>query len=264
MFRSNTAIQLKHVTHWFARGSDEPVVRDINFSVEEHEFVSLVGASGCGKTTILNIIAGLVQPERGSCSVNSNGQVVSLGSHRLGYMTARDALLPWRTLLKNVELGLEFRGLDKIQRSQKAREMIALVGLDGFENAYPRELSHGMRQRANLARLLATKPSILLMDEPFGALDAQTKATMQREFMSIWEREQQTVVFVTHDLNEAALMSTRVVVMAPQRIQSDTPVPFPNPRDLNALRFDHEFGDFEQLLWNELETATSMKSNITS
>ena len=164
-------------------------------------------------------------------------------------MWARDALLPWRNLLRNVEFGLQLRGMEAEGRRARALDAIRLVGLRGFERHYPRALSHGMRQRGNLARMLAISPRLFLLDEPFSALDAQTKNSLQKEFNAIWQANRRTVVYVTHDLTEAALLADRIVVMAAGRIRRDIPVPFARPRNVDDLRFDAGFQVFTKGLW---------------
>jgi NitT/TauT family transport system ATP-binding protein len=218
-------------------GSSRELValQDIHLDIPAGQFVALVGASGCGKTTLLNMMAGLIQPTGGSIEVG--GRRPSLPNPEIGYMFARDALLPWRTAQRNVELPLETRGIRRSQRAARAKEMLDLVGLKGRERQFRLQLSQGMRQRVALARTLAADPSLLLMDEPFAALDARTKLTMQMEFLSIWERHQggdttKTVVFVTHDLQEAVLLADRVIVMLPNpgRIAEDRIIDLPRPR----------------------------------
>jgi NitT/TauT family transport system ATP-binding protein len=220
-----------------ASGSSRDLValQDIHLDIPAGQFVALVGASGCGKTTLLNMMAGLIQPSGGTITVG--GRRPSLPNPDIGYMFARDALLPWRTAQRNVELPLETRRVSRSERAAKAREMLDMVGLKGRERQFRLQLSQGMRQRVALARTLASDPSLLLMDEPFAALDARTKLTMQMEFLGIWERHQgseknKTVVFVTHDLQEAVLLADRVIVMLPNpgRIAEDRIIDLPRPR----------------------------------
>jgi ABC-type nitrate/sulfonate/bicarbonate transport system ATPase subunit len=175
-------------------------------------------------------------------------------SPRIGYMFARDALLPWRTTLANVEFGLELRALPSSERRERARELLRVVGLEGFEASYPSQLSQGMRQRVSLARTLAIDPDILLMDEPFGALDAQTKLVLEDEFLRIWEEHRKTVVFVTHDLFEAIAMADRVVVFAsrPGRIKSVVAIDLPRPRSVTSGRFGTHFQSLYDRLWEDL------------
>lgn len=245
------AVRIEHLSHWFLDGSVHPraVLRDVDLAVRPREFVALVGPSGCGKTTLLNIISGVITHCLGRVDLLLDGNPQRLPSPLVGFMQARDALLPWRTVRANVELGLQFRGVPKRARELAAVEFLALVGLAGHEYKLPRQLSQGMRQRANLARLLVTQPKLLLMDEPFGALDAQTKARLQVEFLRLWEERQSTVLFVTHDLAEAALLADRIAVMQHGQIVADVVVPFERPRHAEDLRFGAAFQDFVRDLW---------------
>jgi NitT/TauT family transport system ATP-binding protein len=238
-----------------ARPDDDPVLAtyDINLAIPAGQFVAIVGPSGCGKTTILNMLAGLISPTRGT--VKRHGVEVHGTSKDIGYMLARSALSPWRTARRNVELGLEIRGVSKSQRRATAMELLHKVGLQGFENSYPSQLSQGMNQRVAIARTLAIDPDLWLMDEPFGALDAQTRLTVQAEFVGLWEEAaNKTVIFVTHDLEEAVLLADRVIVMTarPGRIKSDTLIDLPRPRHIDQLRFDERFKQAEQRIWEEL------------
>lgn len=254
----NTGIRFEGVSHWYTTGAKPRiVVCDVTFKVPENQFIAIVGPSGCGKTTVLNMIAGLISPEKGLIEVNIGGQFLSRPSTDIGYMWARDALLPWRTLVDNVEFGLQLRDVPYQERRSRALDAIKLVGLKGSEQQHPRELSHGMRQRGNLARMLAINPRLFLLDEPFSALDAQTKNTLQKEFSSIWHNDPRTVVYVTHDLTEAALLSDRILVMVNGRIRRDIPVPFNRPRSVDELRFDGDFQLFTRELWNLLATLKS-------
>jgi NitT/TauT family transport system ATP-binding protein len=245
------AVRIEQLSHWFLDGSVHPraVLRNVDLEVRPREFLALVGPSGCGKTTLLNIIGGVIGHCMGRVDLLLNGVPQRLPSPLAGFMQARDALLPWRTVRANVELGLQFRGVPKQQRQQAAVEFLALVGLAGHEHKLPRQLSQGMRQRANLARLLVTRPKLLLMDEPFGALDAQTKAHLQVEFLRLWEERLSTVMFVTHDLAEAALLADRIAVMQDGQIVADVTVPFERPRHADELRFGSQFQTFVRGLW---------------
>jgi NitT/TauT family transport system ATP-binding protein len=241
---------------------DLVALEDITVEIPAGQFVALVGASGCGKTTLLNMMAGLIPPTDGSVEIA--GQRPALPNPDVGYMFARDALLPWRTAQRNVELPLETRGQRKPERSARAREMLEMVGLRGRERQFRLQLSQGMRQRVALARTLAADPSLLLMDEPFAALDARTKLAMQTEFLRIWESHQgsasrKTVVFVTHDLQEAVLLADRVLVMLPNpgRIAEDRIIDLPRPRAgrLGEILFTDEFKRTAHDLFERLEGA---------
>lgn len=249
------------------RSGELVALQGITMEIHAGQFVALVGASGCGKTTILNMLAGLVRPTSGE--VILDGKAPELPNMDIGYMFARDALLPWRTARKNVELPLEVRGWGRRQRRERAREMLELVGLKGRESQYRLQLSQGMRQRVALARTLAPDPSILLMDEPFAALDARTKLTLQGEFLRIWEEHQgserrKTVIFVTHDLNEAVLLADRVIVMLPHpgRIAEDRVIDLPRPRAgaLGEIQFTDRFQRITHSLFERLEGAISDRS----
>ena len=256
-------ISFSEVEQVFALGdSTLQALTNINLDVQPGQFVALVGASGCGKTTLLNMLAGLVQPTRGTVVID--GRAPRLPNLDIGYMFARDALLPWRTAQKNIELPLETRGWSRTERQARAREMLELVGLKGREKQFRLQLSQGMRQRVALARTLASDPSLLLMDEPFAALDARTKLTLQAEFLRIWELHQdspstKTVVFVTHDLEEATLLADRVIVMLPHpgRIAEDQVIDLPRPRAhrLSEMLFDAEFRRIAHHLFERLEGA---------
>ena len=231
------------------------VVRDVTLDIPSGDFVTILGPSGCGKSTLLNAIAGLLDPEE--CVVDGRieigGGPPGSRSIRLGYVFQRDTLLPWRTILENIELGLEIRGVPPAERV-RARELISLVGLGGFERYYPHQVSGGMRQRAQLIRTLAYEPDVILMDEPFGALDAQNRMLLQAELLRMWERRKVTVVFVTHDLAEAIVLGQRVVVMSrrPGRVKTIREVKLGGARDPFELRASPEFTRLEAAVWAEL------------
>ena len=206
----------------------------VSLTVGDGEFVSIVGPSGCGKSTMLNVIAGLLAPAEGGTSVagiETNG-----AGSRSGYMFQKDTLLPWATALDNICLPMDVKGE---RDAHKARALIQMVDLTGFEAHYPRQLSGGMRKRVQLARLLAQDPEVLLMDEPFGALDAQTREVMQEELLRIWQQDKKTVVFVTHSISESIFLADRIAVMAtrPGSIKEIVDVTLPHPRDRSSLEF---------------------------
>ena len=207
-----------------------PVLDHIDLAIGDNEFVTLVGRSGCGKTTLLNIIGGLVEPSKGGVKVN--GRTVSGPGQGKGMVFQQHALFPWLTALQNVGFGCRNKGVPKAKRDQISRQLIDLVGLRGFEDKYPTELSGGMQQRVAIARALAPDPEILLMDEPFGALDELTRLEMQDELLRIWSAHKKTVVFVTHSISEALVLSDRVILLSarPGRIRREFPIPFPRPR----------------------------------
>ena len=249
-------IQVEGVTHSFSVTKQEEVlaVENVNIEINEGEFVAVVGPSGCGKTTVLNMMAGLVRPTFGS--VRIDGEEVTAIRPDVGYMFARDGLLPWRTSIDNVAFGLELRQVPARERQERAAQLLRSVGLSGFERHHRSELSQGMRQRVALARTLATNPRILLMDEPFGALDAQTRLLLQDAFIRISEAERKTVVFVTHDLVEAILLAERVLVFSgrPGRIKAEFTVDLPRPRSASGQTHDVRFERLRAAVWECLRT----------
>jgi NitT/TauT family transport system ATP-binding protein len=251
------AIRIQQVTHAFAAtpGSAGPVIalREVSLQVHPGEFVAIVGPSGCGKTTLLNILAGLERPTSGEVSVA--GRPPRAGAPEVGYLFARDSLLPWRTALGNAELAMEMRGVSPAERRERAHRLLADVGLDAFANAYRAQLSQGMRQRVALARALAAEPQILLMDEPFSALDAQTRILVQDLFLSLWSRLHTSVVLITHDLAEAIALADRVVLFtrAPGRIKGTFPVDLPRPRSIQSLQADPAYHHIYESIWRDLQ-----------
>jgi NitT/TauT family transport system ATP-binding protein len=230
-------------------------VADVNLSIRENEFISIIGPSGCGKTTLLKMIDGLLPYDSGEILIN--GKKVTAPGPERAVVFQTFALLPWRTVLANVEFSLELRHVSKEERAKTAREYIRRVGLADFENHYPHELSGGMQQRAGLARALAVNPMILLMDEPFGSVDAQTRQLLQEELLDLWQREQKTVIFVTHSMDEAVYLSDRVVVMTPRpgRVAEILDVPLPRPRVAEDVRRDRRFVDLTNYIWDSLKKA---------
>jgi len=249
----NGAIVLDHVSVRFS--PDIVAVADVSLNVRAGEFVSIVGPSGCGKTTLLNFAAGLLPGGVGSGIFTVGGKPPVEGNRDIAYMLARDALAPWRTALGNAELGGEIRGIPAAERRARAIDLLEKVGLKGFEHAYPKQLSQGMRQRVALARTFALASPVLLMDEPFGALDAQTKLQLEDVLLSLWQRDGRTVLFITHDLSEAVTMSDRVIVMSarPGRIVADVPITLPRPRSVRALQKDPAFHELYAHVWSKLE-----------
>ena len=237
------------------RFGDLVAVSNVTLPIRQGEFVSIVGPSGCGKTTILNLIAGLLESNVASGTFLVNGKLPTSGNRDISYMLARDALCMWRTTLENAELGCEIRGMPADPRRQIARDLLRKVGLADFENVYPKALSHGMRQRTALARTFAIDAPILLMDEPFGALDAQTKLQLEDVLLSLWESTGRTVVFITHDLSEAVSMSDRVIVMSarPGRIVADIEVKLGRPRSVRALQKEPAYHELYSDIWTRLE-----------
>lgn len=244
-------VRVEGLSHCF-EGSSRVAVRDVDLVVAQGEFVSIVGPSGCGKTTILNVLAGLIKPSSGIALVM--GKECSAGNEFTAYMMARDALFPWRTAIENVELGAEFRGVPKEVRRVRAIELLGMVGLSSFERAYPKQLSHGMRQRVALARTFCVDAALLLMDEPFAALDPQTKIVLEDILLDLWHSEKRSVVFVTHDISEAIALSDRVVVMAsgPGRVVRDVKIELPRPRSVRQLQGDPVYHEIYARLWQLL------------
>ncbi|WP_415913991.1 ABC transporter ATP-binding protein [Paraburkholderia sp. J76] len=227
------------------------VLKRFDLAVREGEFLSLLGPSGCGKSTFLNVLAGLMPPTSGDIRVD--GAPVSTVRQKLGFVFQGYALFPWRTVRRNVEAGLEIRGMKAAARRSEAERFLRLVGLLDFADHYPHQLSGGMRQRVAIARALAYGPEILLMDEPFGALDAQTRELLQQELLAIWEHSATTVVFVTHSIDEAIFLSDRVAILGrgPGRVKEIIDVDLPRPRDA-ALRHSPAFVALRQRAWESL------------
>jgi NitT/TauT family transport system ATP-binding protein len=225
----------------------------ITLDVAAGEFLTIVGPSGCGKSTILNIVSGLMPPTLGTITVN--GQPLNGVTRDIGYVTQQANLMPWRTLIDNVAFPLEVDGVGKAERLGRARELIKLVGLAGFEQTYPDQLSGGMRQRANIIRTMIYEPKVILMDEPFGPLDAQTRVVLQDLLLNLWERAKSTIMFITHDLQEAIGLGDRIVLLSarPGRVARIETVPLPRPRDVFKIHDSPDFRDLYDKLWLELE-----------
>ena len=244
-------------------GTSFLALESTNLDVERGELITIVGPSGCGKSSLLMLIAALLRPSSGSVRLNG-ATVVSPGSDRA--LVFQDfALLPWRTVLKNVELGLELKHVAPAERRAIAQRHVAMVGLKEFEDRYPHQLSGGMRQRVGIARALSVEPEVLLMDEPFGALDAQIRQLMAIELLKIWERDRKTIVFITHDIDEAVFLADRVIVMSasPGRIIERIPIDLPRPRALNA-RNTPQFAVYRERIWNLLEEQVRSSLNWQS
>jgi NitT/TauT family transport system ATP-binding protein len=247
-----TLIAVDRLTKVFSGATDVTALDSVTLAVGEGEFVSLIGPSGCGKSTLLHILDGLTPASGGQALVG--GRPVDGPGPDRGMVFQEYALLPWRTVQANVELGLELRGMPVSDRRRISSDLIGLVGLKGFESRYPHELSGGMRQRVSIARALALQPQILLMDEPFANLDAQTRLLLEEELLAIWHRTGQTVLFVTHDLAEAIAMADRVVIFTarPGRIKDIVPVPLARPRDVVRVRTTPEFARLYDHIWTQL------------
>ena len=236
------------------QGERYVAVADASLSVGEGEFVSVVGPTGCGKSTLLNVAAGLLAPSSGRALVD--GRPLSGINARAGYMFQADALMPWRNALDNVTAGLEFRGVPRQAALRRGREWLARVGLAGFENRYPHQLSGGMRKRVALAQMLILDPEILLMDEPFSALDIQTRQLMENELLDLWSANRKSVLFITHDLEEAISLSDRVVVLSAgpgTHPIGEFAIDLPRPRDVAEIRLSPRFVELHEAIWHVLK-----------
>jgi NitT/TauT family transport system ATP-binding protein len=256
-----SAVELRGVGKTFnSRSGQVEVLSGLNFSLQSGEFLAIVGPSGSGKSTVLNLLAGLDRPTAGT--VLCQGEPVAAVNTGIGYLTQHDSLLPWRTVEQNVAVPLELRNIDRAEITARVRDLIAQVGLDGFERHYPSQLSGGMRKRAMLARTLIYDPPVLLMDEPFGPLDAQLKLVLQAELLKLWSARRKTVVFVTHDIVEAITLADRVLVFSPRpcRIRLDEPITIPRPREVHEVRFHPAFEEHYRRLWAALEAPARRSS----
>jgi NitT/TauT family transport system ATP-binding protein len=225
-------LEIKGVSKlFFADGREMVALQDINLSIRVSEFICFIGPSGCGKTTLLRIIAGLEEASEGE--VTLNGEPITGPSPERGMVFQEYSLFPWRTVMDNIVFGLELKGVSPAEREQRARQYLKMIGLEKFESRYPHELSGGMKQRVAIARALVNDPQAILMDEPFGALDAQTRNVMQSELLRIWQEEKKTVVFVTHSVDEAIFLADRIVIMSarPGRIKDIIDIDLPRPRN---------------------------------
>ena len=246
-------IDIRHLSKSFRRGeSVVEALRDFNLNIEKHEIVAIIGPSGCGKSTLLNMIAGLYTPSKGR--VVYKGAAVTDVNTDVGYMTQKDNLLPWRNVRDNIVFPLELSGVAKSERDARADKVMKEVGLDGFENRFPHELSGGMRKRACLARMMLYGAETALLDEPFAALDAQLKLAMHDLLLRLAAESGQTVVFVTHDLMEAVTLADRVIVCTrrPAMIALAQKIQLPRPRDVLNVRFTKEFKELYDILWERL------------
>ena len=248
------AVSFEGVTVRFAAPSGEvhTVIVDFSLEVAEGTFVAVVGPSGCGKSTLLNTAAGLLFPPAGRVAVF--GEALAGVNPHAAYLFQQEALLPWRTVLDNVMLGLVFRNVPRDEARAQAREWLARVGLSDFEDRFPHQLSGGMRKRVAIAQAWIVNPRILLMDEPFGALDVQTRQIMENELLSLWQETRKTVLFITHDLEEAIALADRVVVLSagPARIKGDYEIDLSRPRDVAEIRLNPTFNALYRRLWADL------------
>jgi sulfonate transport system ATP-binding protein len=248
------AIELRNATKRFLTptGKAYTAIRDINMTVAPGEFVAVVGPTGCGKSTTLGLISGLERPSEGSVQVM--GKPVQGIDPRIGYVFQSDAVFPWKNVLNNVAIGPLFRGRPKAEAMEHARDWIARVGLSGFENHYPHQLSGGMRKRVALAQTFINEPQILLMDEPFSALDVQTRTLMEDELLQLWSSLSASVVFVTHDLEEAISLADKVCVLTsgPATVKGVYTIDLPRPRKVAEIRFEPRFVQLYHEIWEDL------------
>jgi NitT/TauT family transport system ATP-binding protein len=256
MQRELPALALEDIRVTFVSqdGARYTAIRDTTLSVAPGEFVSVVGPTGCGKSTLLNVAVGLLEPSAGSVRVF--GEPLSGLNRKAGYLFQTEALMPWRTALQNVTAGLEFRGVEPAQAGAEARKWLRRVGLRGFEDRYPHQLSGGMRKRVALAQTLILDPQIILMDEPFSALDIQTRQLMENELLEIWSANRKSVVFITHDLEEAISLSDRVVVLAagPESHPiGEFTIDLPRPRDVAEIRLAPRFIELHTQIWHAMK-----------
>ena len=252
------ALSLERITCAFAsrerQGERYTAVKDTTLAVGEGEFVSVVGPTGCGKSTLLNVAAGLLSPSAGRVRVL--GEPLAGINDKAGYMFQAESLMPWRSALDNVLAGLQFVGVDRSEAERRAREWLERVGLAGFEKRYPHELSGGMRKRVALAQILILDPRLLLMDEPFSALDIQTRQLMENELLDLWSANRKSVLFITHDLEEAIALSDRVIVLSagPETHPiGDYAIDLPRPRDVNEIRLTPHFVELHTEIWHKMK-----------
>jgi NitT/TauT family transport system ATP-binding protein len=251
------AVELDRITCTFAaRGGAGAytAVKEVTLSIGAGEFVAIVGPTGCGKSTLLNVVAGLLRPSSGALRVF--GQALSGINRRAGYMFQAEGLMPWRTALENVTAGLEFRGVDPDEARRRGEDWLSRVGLSGFGNRYPHQLSGGMRKRTSLAQMLILDPQILLMDEPFSALDVQTRQLMENELLELWGADRKSVVFITHDLEEAIALSDRVVVLSAgpgTHPIGEFAIDLARPRDVSEIRLTPRFIELHDRIWHAMK-----------
>lgn len=248
-----TALELRKVGKTFRSdtGAEVKALEDVNFLVRRGEFITLIGSTGCGKTTLLNLIAGLDTPDEGCLQL---GRELRFGDN-IAHVFQHYTLFPWRTALSNVSFGLQMRGIPRKERLKQATSLLIKVGLKGFENAYPHELSGGMRQRAAIAQTLAIEPKLLLMDEPFGAVDDLTRAELQQMLTDVWQENQTTVIFVTHNIDEAIVLGSRVLIFSerPGRIACEFKIDLPRPRNKIAKEFTDLFIQIRKSMSGQLD-----------
>ncbi len=247
----NSAIRLRGLSKTYLAGESQvSALENVSLEIRGDSFVSLIGPSGCGKSTMLKLLAGLSRPSAGM--IEFWGNLIQGINKQIGYVTQDHNLFPWLTLQENVEFPLLARGVEREERQRRAGELIHLVGLLGFENAYPNELSGGMQKRGSIIRTLIYDPDVILMDEPFGPLDAQTRLVMQQELLDLWARKRKTILFVTHDLIEAITLSDQVIVMTrrPGQIKGIFDIPLTRPRDVFTIQESSDFHELYRTIWH--------------
>ena len=245
-------LRLEHISQsYIVKNEVSDAVVDVSLDVYDNEFLVILGPGRCGKTVLLNMIAGLEKPVDGSLFLD--GEEIHGSDERIGMVFQKLALMPWKTVMENVEFGLKMKGVPKAQRRETAQKYINLVGLQGFEKSYPSQLSGGMKQRVAIARAYAVNPKVLLMDEPFGALDAQTRTQLQQELLNTWEKEQKTCFFITHDVEEAIILAQRVVIMCarPGRVKEIVDIDIPYPRD-QETKMSPRFLELKNHIWSQV------------
>jgi len=262
----NTVIQVENVSKTFQTADTDKVgaLENISLDIRQGEFVTVVGPSGCGKSTLIKLIAGLVGLSAGR--IICQGEEVRGLNTKVGYVPQESKLFPWLTVEENVAFGLDSKGYSKSERDQRVEHFIQLAGLSGFEKRYPSQLSGGMAKRASIVRALAYDPTVILMDEPFGPLDAQTRMILQDELLKIWEQKRQTIIFVTHDLVEAVALADRVVVMThrPGKIRDVIAVPMSRPRNIFEIHRQPGFDEAHAKLWNIFRHELNLKNGAST
>lgn len=269
--RRAAAVEINNVTCSFSsaiKGNTKPglytAIKEVSLTIADGEFVSVVGPTGCGKSTILNVVAGLLRPSSGQ--INIFGEKLEGLNDKAGYLFQAEALMPWRTALGNITAGLEFRGTDADEIASRAQDWLKRVGLAGFDHRYPHQLSGGMRKRVALAQTLILDPKIILMDEPFSALDIQTRQLMENELLDLWSADKKSVLFITHDLEEAISMSDRVVVLSAgpgTHPIGEFFIDLPRPRDVSEIRHTPRFSELHREIWNTMKEEV-MKGYVQS
>lgn len=248
-------LKLKNIKHNYIdkKGENIHAIDGIDLDIQKGEFLAILGASGCGKSTLLNIMSGILEPTEGEVLIRN--QPVNYKTQNIGYISQSDTLLPWRKIIDNVALGLEIKGIKKEERYEIAKKLMESGGLSGFEFKYPYELSGGMKKRAIILRALATDPDIIFMDEPFGPLDVFTKELLQQEILKIWNEKELTVVYITHDIEEAIMLADRIILMSyrPSKIKKEYNIDLERPRNIYKLKSDSRFISYRENIWDSIK-----------